>query len=132
MVMDIFHATPSNPTAAINFDVEAHDQYAKQPFHMDGCSHLHLPLLTHLFTTANASSSSSVSHKRAVSPSSVSSTAKRIDVPCHNWNWGRCQDPCPNRRKHGTCCLCGEDHSAKDICLATLRSHAAEASNIVN
>jgi hypothetical protein len=134
MVMDIFRATPSNPTAAINFDVEARDQYAKQPFHMDDRSRLHLPLLTQLFTTANASSTHSVSRKRAISPSSVTSTAKRTDVPCSNWNWGRCQDPCPNRRKHGTCCVCGEDHAAKDndTCLATLRSCAAEASNIVN
>jgi hypothetical protein len=134
MVMDIFRATPSNPTAAINFDVEARDQYAKQPFHMDDRSRLHLPLLTQLFTTANASSTHSVSRKRAISPSSVTSTAKRTDVPCRNWNWGRCQDPCPNRRKHGTCCVCGEDHAAKenDTCLATLRSRAAEASNIVN
>ena len=32
------------------------DQYAKQPFHMDDHSRLHLPLLTQLFTMANASS----------------------------------------------------------------------------
>ena len=120
--MDIFCATPSNPTAAINFDVEACDQDAKQPFHMDNCSCLHLPLLTQLFTTANASSSQSVSHKWAIFPSSTTSTTKRTDVPCCNWNWGRCQDPCPNCCKHGTCCICGEDHSVKDndICLATL------------
>jgi hypothetical protein len=63
MMMDMFCATPSGPTVVIDFDIGAHNQYAKQPFHMDDCSCLHLPLLTQLFTTANASSSSSVSHK---------------------------------------------------------------------
>jgi hypothetical protein len=128
-VMDIFRSTPLNPAAAIRFDRDARDRYAKQPFHMDDRSLLHLPLLTELFAAANSSSvSSSTSLKRPRSSSTTTTPSKRSDVPCRNWNWGNCEDPCSNRRKHGCCCICGEEHQAKEnaACLAKLQNRALE------
>jgi hypothetical protein len=128
-VMDIFRSTPLNPAAAIRFDRDARDRYAKQPFHMDDRSLLHLPLLTELFAAANSSSSSpSASLKRLPSSSTTTAPSKRSDVPCRNWNWGNCDDPCSNRRKHGRCCICGEEHQAKEnpACLAKLQNRALE------
>lgn len=76
VVLEIFQATSSNPIAVINFDIQAQDHYAKQSFHMNDQSHLHLPLFTQLFTIAHASSSSSISCKQAASPPSLASSTK--------------------------------------------------------
>jgi hypothetical protein len=128
-VMDIFCSTPLNPAAAIRFDCNTHDWYVKQPFHMDDRSLLHLPLLTELFAAANSFFvSPSTSLKQPLSSSTTTTLSKQSDVPCHNWNWGNCKDPCSNCRKHGHCCICGEEHQAKEnpACLAKLQNRALE------
>jgi len=129
IVTDVFRASPNNPSIAIEFDGEVRDRYAKHPFHMDDRNQLNLPLMTQLFRAAGASTTGN-SLKRAASPSLPS--AKRTDVPCRNWSWGRCQDPCPNRRKHGICCICGENHQAKDneACSIVLHARIAESAPV--
>jgi len=122
VVMELFRAAPGRAELAIHFDAEVRDRYAKKPFHMDDRSQLNIPLLAQMFRSASSPSSKGV--KR--SSTSSSSSKKRADVPCRNWSLGRCDDPCANRRKHGVCCICGEQHRAKDNeqCLSTLRNRA--------
>ena len=113
MVMDLFRASPLNPLVAIQFDVEARDHYAKKPFHMDDRGQVDFPLLAQLFRAAQPALSSRT--LKRTSHSTSSSSSKRADTPCRNWNLGSCRtDPCPNRRKHGVCSVCGETHRARD------------------
>jgi hypothetical protein len=114
IVMDVFRAAPSNPLVAIQFDVEVRDKYAKKPFRLDDRDQLNLPLLAQMFRAPSSATSSRPS-KHVMPASSSGSPTKRSDVPCRNWSFGSCTtDPCPNRRKHGICCICGAGHRAKD------------------
>ena len=111
IVMDLFQAAPANPLAAISFDVQVHDKYSKKPFHLDNWAQLNLPLLTQILSLT--SPNPSCANKRAISSQvSVSvNNSKHVDVPCHNWSFGICKaEVCPNRHKHGICCVCGEGH----------------------
>jgi hypothetical protein len=110
LVVDLFRATPHNTSAAIYFDIEARDRYARSPYHLDDRDQLQLPLLVQLFR-------GSASHNKRDSDSESSGTSsKRASVPCQNWNLGFCDDdPCPNRRKHGVCSECGGQHRAKEF-----------------
>jgi hypothetical protein len=76
---------------------------------MDDRLHTNAPLLTEMFKP-----SSRTLGKRGSSSAAVGSGPKRATVICINWNFGRCSDPCTNRRKHGSCSECGADHRAKD------------------
>ncbi|KIJ92812.1 hypothetical protein K443DRAFT_113006, partial [Laccaria amethystina LaAM-08-1] len=49
MVIDLFCATLFEPSMAIQFDVEARDRYAQNPYRMDDRGRLHLPLLAQMF-----------------------------------------------------------------------------------
>lgn len=111
MVIDLFRAAPSDPSVAINFDVEARDRYSRSPYHMDDRSRLNVPLLTQMFRKRNTTDHTNLLSKRAA-------------VPCQNWSLGLCEDPCAYRRKHGTCSECGGGHRARDreACLATLEA----------
>jgi hypothetical protein len=122
IVMELFRATPGRPQLAIHFDLEVRDRYAKKPFHMDDRSELNIPLLAQMFRSSAPALSKGVKH-----PSSTpTNSTKRMDVPCRNWNFGKCADPCENRRKHGVCCICGELHRAKDNdqCFTSLKTRA--------
>ena len=97
MVIDLFRAAPSDPSIAINFDVEARDRYSRSPYHMDDRSRLNVPLLTQMFRKRNTTDHTYTPSKRAA-------------VPCQNWSLGLCVDPCAYRRKHGICSECGGGH----------------------
>lgn len=119
-VDNVFRAAPQDPTAAIDFDVEARHHYEKNPFRMDDINKLQAPLLAQMFR--GRSGGLKRGHDGQTGPSSPSS--KRASVICHNWNFGSCADPCVNRRKHGTCSECGEQHRALDSesCFALLQA----------
>jgi hypothetical protein len=114
LVMEFFRAAPNDPLVAIEYDVEVRDKYARKPFRLDNQDQLNFPLLAQVFRGSTSSFTPRSSTKR-IAPSSLGSTPKRVDVPCRNWSYGSCKaDPCPNRRKHGICCICGEGHRARD------------------
>lgn len=124
IVMDLFRAASKNPLVAIEFDIEVRDKYARKPFHLDNRDYLNFPLLSQMFRGTGPSSQLRSSIKRPIGSSSGGNT-KRVDVPCRNWSFGSCKtDPCPNKRKHGVCCVCGGDHRAKDneSCFIKLQS----------
>ena len=119
MVCSIFRAAPHNPLSGIQFDVETRQRYAKSPFRMDDKNESHLSILSQLYRASSQNS------QKRPSDGGGSSRPKRPTTACHNWNLGVCNsDPCPNRRKHGTCSECGGQHPAKDIsgCLTQLQA----------
>ena len=117
-VDNVFRAAPQDPIAAINFDVEARQHYEKSPFQLDDFNKLQAPLLAQMFRAR----SGGVKRGHESQPGPTSS--KRASVICHNWNFGSCSDPCANRRKHGTCSECGDQHRALDSesCFALLQA----------
>jgi hypothetical protein len=126
IVMELFHAVPSRPSIAIQFDLDIRDRYAKWPFHMDDRSHLNVPLFSQMvFGTSTPSGS-----KRPSGLSPRFSPSKCVSVPCINWNKGFCQDSdlCLNCQLHGKCSECGGGHRAKDNpeCQAALQTRARE------
>lgn len=125
IVMDLFRASP-NPLVAIEFDIHVHDKYTRKPYHLDDRDHLNFPLLTQMLRVPNASSVPCSSSKCSASNSNLPSpSTKCADVPCRNWSLGSCvSDPCPNKHKHGVCCVCGEGHQARDSekCSSSLQS----------
>ena len=116
MVIDLFRAAPLNPSVAIQFDIEARDHYARNPYRMDDRGRLHLPLLAQMF------------QKCEMADHSHDTPAKRATVPFQNWNRGICFDPCVNRRKHGICCECGGKHQAreKEPCHSSLEARSGK------
>ncbi|KIL55012.1 hypothetical protein M378DRAFT_1046751, partial [Amanita muscaria Koide BX008] len=113
IVTDVFRAAPGEPLRAIQFDLEARDRYSKRPFRMDDRSQLNLPLLAQLFQAAN--SRPSLRGTKRIDHVASTPATKRADTPCRKWSFGTCPtDPCPNKRKHGICFVCGEPHRAKD------------------
>src|SRR5271155_735993 len=121
MVVDLFRAASTDPTVAIQFDIEARDRYARTPYHMDDRSRLHLPLLSQMFQKCNMDIQESSSNKRPL-------------VPCQNWSLGICLDPCPNNRKHGICSECGGRHKARDqpACFTSLEARRGKAPSTSN
>jgi len=125
IVSDVFRAAPRDPHAAINFDAEVRKRYEQSPYRLDNRNQTQLPLLTQMFQAGARASSS----KRSSGPASTSSgPSKRSATVCQNWNIGFCDDPCVNRRKHGTCSECGGQHRAKDVesCFASLHARRAK------
>lgn len=99
--MSINHQSDALATAAIDFDVEARQHYEKSPFRLDDFNKLQAPLRAR-------SSGIKRGHESQPGPT----PSKRASAVCHNWNFG--SDPCVNRRKHGTCSECGDQHRAVD------------------
>jgi hypothetical protein len=130
MVIEIFRAAPQDPSAAIHFDMEARDLYAKNPYRMDDRNRLHLALLAQMFRAGARSGSSGSGSKRGGSQTVGSGPSKRAMVPCNNWNYGTCEDPCAHRRKHGACSECGSHHRARDSppCFALLQARYGKGS----
>jgi hypothetical protein len=116
IVMDLFRAAPTNPLVAISFDVHVRDKYSKKPFHLDDQAQLNLPLLAQMLSSPLPANPPRGGKRVISSQASMSgNNPKRADVPCRNWSFGMCKsEVCPNRRKHGVCCVCGEGHRAKD------------------
>jgi len=106
-VINLFQATPQTSSVAIHFDIEACHCYAQSPYHLDDKYMLQVPLLVQLFRGL-ASSHKHDSDLTSASPS------KRAMIPCQNWSFGFCDDPCTNHREHGVCSECGGQHKAKD------------------
>ena len=109
-VDNIFCAAHDDPLAAIDFDAEVRQHYEKCPFHMDDYNALQAPLLAQMFHAR----SHGLKRGPDTQAGSSSAPSKRASVICHNWNFGSCADPCVNRRKHGTCSECGNQHCALD------------------
>ena len=85
---------------------------------MDDRNRINVPLFAQMFNTAHAP----VKHPGSSTLSA--NNPKHANVPCINWNYGHCADPCKNRRKHGNCSECGGKHCARDdpTCFATLQA----------
>jgi hypothetical protein len=118
VVMELFRAVQYDPSVAINFDVDVRARYAKEPFRMDDRNQINVPLFAQMFNTTHAYS------KRPAPSALLASNPKRANIPCINWNYGRCADPCENRRKHSECSECGGNHRARDVaaCYTTLQA----------
>ena len=112
-VVDLIRAIPQNVSAAIQFDVEARDWYARSPYHLDNRDMLHVPLLVQLFR-GSSSNAKRDADTLSSSQAAQAKAAKQATVPCQNWSLGICNGPCANRRKHGVCSECGGQHKAKD------------------
>ncbi|RDB19251.1 hypothetical protein Hypma_013709 [Hypsizygus marmoreus] len=113
--MEDFRAVPGDPSAAIRFDLEARDRYAKSPFRMDDHNLLQLPLLAQMFRASfGAASPPSSSHGMHNLHAPNSSPTKRGSTPCRSWNYDSCEDPCENHQKHGSGSECGAKHRARD------------------
>jgi hypothetical protein len=124
IVMDLFRAAPANPLVAISFDVHVRDKYSKKPFHLGDRDQLNFPLLTQMLSPAPSAAPRGNKRVASSQPVASGSNQKRADIPCRNWSLGTCKsEVCPNRRKHGVCCVCGEGHRAKDSesCLALIQ-----------
>jgi hypothetical protein len=80
-----------------------------------------LPLLTQMF---HAGARSGTGKRNSAPLTTSSNPQKRSATVCYNWNFGFCEDPCPNRRKHGTCSECAGQHRARDVdsCLFALQT----------
>ena len=83
---------------------------------------LQTPLLgqlsTHFAGLVSRSTSSSLGGRRQgrQEASAPSALARRLDVPCENWNLGICAgDKCQYRRRHNVCSECGGQHRAKEV-----------------
>lgn len=127
IVMDLFRAAPANPLVAISFDVQVRDKYSRKPFHLDDRAQLNSPLLAQMLSPGSASVPRTNKRGPSSQPPSSGGNQKRADIPCRNWSFGTCKaEVCPNRRKHGTCFICGEGHRAKDNeqCAAALQSRS--------
>jgi len=125
IVMDLFHAMPANPLITILFNAHVYDKYSKKPFHLDDHNQLNFPLLTQMLSPSVPSSSHANKHVAPSQPSTSGSNQKCVDEPCCNWSYGTCKSEfCPNHRKHGVCCICGEGHQAKNNkqCFALLQA----------
>ena len=120
IIEELFRAAPRTPSVAICVDVEARDSYAKHPYRMDDRNRLHSSILAQMF---QAPSSQFINPgKRRGSP--LSSSNKKSQTICRNWNLGFCNDDeCPYQRTHGLCYECGGNHRAKDHdeCLGKLK-----------
>ncbi|KAF7372407.1 hypothetical protein MVEN_00101800 [Mycena venus] len=125
MVTDLFRAVAHDPMVAIRFDVQAWDRYAKSPYHMDDRGQHNISLLAQMF---RPQTSSGGALKRPLAAGQTSGPSKRATVPCYNWNLGFCEDPCTNRRMHGTCSKRGKSHRAKDHekCFSTLQAQRSK------
>lgn len=126
IVNDVFRAAPRDPFAAINFDAEVRKRYENSPYRLDDRNQVQLPLLTQMF---NAGARSGSGKRNFVPSSSTGNPAKRSAVICLNWNFGTCEDPCNNRRKHGSCSECGGQHRARDSnsCFILLQTRRGKA-----
>ena len=121
IVNDVFRAAPRDPLAAINFDAEVRKRYEHSPYRLDDQNQVQLPLLTQMF---HAGARSGTGKQNSVPLTMSSNPQKRSATVCYNWNFGFCEDPCPNRRKHGTCSECAGQHRARDVdsCLFALQT----------
>jgi len=111
IVNDVFRAAPRDPLAAINFDAEVRKRYENSPYRLDDRNQVQLPLLSQMF---HAGARSRIEKRSSGAVPLSGNSPKRNAIPCHNWNFGTCEDPCANRRKHGSCSECGGPHRAKD------------------
>jgi len=127
IVSDVFRAAPRDPLAAIGFDAEVRKRYEHSPYRLDDRNQVQLPLLTQMF---HAGARSGVGKRSAGSLSTPSNPSKRSTIICHNWNFGFCEDPCSNRRRHGTCSECGGAHRARDVdsCSSLLQGRRGKGS----
>ncbi|KAF6745783.1 hypothetical protein DFP72DRAFT_1017536 [Ephemerocybe angulata] len=101
------------PAAAIQFDVDARNNYAKGRFRLDDGTLQQPTILNRVFNAATTRIS-----KRSA-PNDTFSNAPPAKKPataaiCRNWNLGLCAEPCPGRRRHGACIECGNAHKSRD------------------
>jgi len=82
IVMELFGAVLHDPSIVINFDIDVQACYAKEPFRMDDCNQINVPLFAQMFNTAHAPA------KRPGSFALSVNNAKHAAVPCINWNYG--------------------------------------------
>ena len=101
IVTEVFCAVPNKPIIAIHFNADVQERYSKNPFHLDDCNQINLPLVAQLFQLSEPV-------KRAVISSS--SPSKHATVVCQNWNTNRCTDSCSGGCKHGFCSQCRGKH----------------------
>lgn len=117
MVQDIFRASPQSPLVGIQFDVETRQRYAKSAFRMDDRNQSFLSILSQLFRTGSQGT------KRPSDGPGPPKSKKHATI-CRNWNLGLCEEPCPNKRKHGVCSECAGRHPARESnsCYAQLQA----------
>ncbi|CAA7269205.1 unnamed protein product [Cyclocybe aegerita] len=129
IVDEVFRASPQNVSPAIRFDVEVRRKYSRGPFRMDDHGELQALVLAQMYRPSATPTLPLA--KRIASDSHQPSPAKRADIPCQLWNMGKCNDPCVNRRKHGTCSECGDSHRAYDTptCRASLFSQGKDGTS---
>jgi hypothetical protein len=125
-VIELFRALPNEPSRAIRIDADVRDRYGKSPFRLDDRNVFNSFSFTRLLSKDTPSHPSDRSSSKRPGSQSLSNAnpQKRAAVVCLNWNVGRCADPCSNRRKHGDCSECGEQHKAIDVpaCKANFES----------
>jgi hypothetical protein len=94
---------------------------------MDDYNALQAPLLAQMFRARSHGLKRGSNSQAGTS----STPSKRASVICLNWNYGLCTDPCVNRRKHGSCSECGNQHRARDYdpCFTLLQARRGKTND---
>ncbi|KAJ3764756.1 hypothetical protein FB446DRAFT_698506 [Lentinula raphanica] len=109
-ISNLFRNFAHDPSIPILADHEVRQRYHKGPFRLDDGTRTQAAVMALVHRTSVGGKL-----KRALDSSSPTRSNERSPgAICLNWNSGRCDDPCINGRRHGTCSICEEKHRAVD------------------
>ncbi|KAJ3727827.1 hypothetical protein C8R42DRAFT_573013 [Lentinula raphanica] len=109
-ISHLFRNFAHDPSIPIRADHEVRERYHKSPFRLDDGNRTQAAVMALVHRT-----SVGVRSKRPSDAGPSSRSSKRSSgAICLNWNGARCDDPCVNGRRHGTCSVCSGKHRAFD------------------
>ncbi|KAJ3773564.1 hypothetical protein FB446DRAFT_641380 [Lentinula raphanica] len=109
-ISNLFRNFAHDPSIPIRADHEVRERYHKSPFRLDDANRTQAAVMALVHRT-----SVGIRSKRPSDSSPSSRSSKRSGgAICLNWNGARCDDPCINGRRHGTCSICRGKHRAFD------------------
>ncbi|KAJ3764831.1 hypothetical protein FB446DRAFT_656076, partial [Lentinula raphanica] len=109
-ISNLFRNFAHDPSIPIRADHEVRERYHKSPFRLDDGNRVQAAVMALVHRTSVGSRS-----KCPLDSSFSGRSSKRSSgAICLNWNGARCDDPCVNGRRHGTCSICQGKHRAFD------------------
>ncbi|KAJ3832275.1 hypothetical protein F5878DRAFT_548414 [Lentinula raphanica] len=107
-ISNLFRNFAHDPSIPIRADHEVRERYHKSPFRLDDSNRTQAAVMALVHRTSTGTRT-----KRLSDSNSSSRPSKRSGgAICLNWNSARCDDPCINGRRHGTCSVCRGKHRA--------------------
>ncbi|KAJ3964781.1 hypothetical protein EV361DRAFT_811663 [Lentinula raphanica] len=107
-ISNLFRNFAHDPSIPIRADHEVRERYHKSPFRLDDSNRTQAAVMALVHRTSTGTRT-----KRSLDSNSSSRPSKRSGgAICLNWNSARCDDPCINGRRHGTCSVCRGKHRA--------------------